>query len=578
MVDPTTETRTAIFNGKAILEKCIVCAKHVELYDLPQKFDEYPIGHFPIDGSYLALHHPLHLECAWKIQRITNKCPFCCLPNECSVVIQLQAGQGGGTLQLSLMNNLFWQHTMKEPLTSLSASSLLEAIESDNLPEDPEKLKKMIDDALHNPEWNLYGTALLFAVSYQRLSVVIQLVERPNLPPVDQNIITAALEYAKKGENKEILKYLMNHFPTLPLGDGIGKNSTTQDIEIKTTYLDGYPLTSSIELPFHLVTRGSKWDKLTNLLNAENSHLISAPYLTRAWQKAAAGGNSRMLERIALHPSAAFLYKDRIEALILAPDITALNDQILPLQEYPDLKAEPTLCSSALDALEQTKKMNKLAHGIQYTQRFYPDQLQNWLNHPNRAKTVALLNILIEQKISVSSTVRGEFLVALIGSQSSTLQPTKVLKILSQNSEGQSEKMLNPSNPNFAPISRSHMTLALLQAAKDQNLESMRLLFDVAHFPLTGEEWKEIYGAAKEGEDPTSQVIALLEEIYPEHSGKASRASLQQKIKEELSDPPLRRVRPSFSDRLAGCQKFFSWIGSWITRGWAKVCACWRPT
>jgi hypothetical protein len=576
-----------IFNNQKILQTCVICAKYVEIHDKPKEESQCAIGHLRFDGGSIELHHPIHLACSQRIAKFTDKCPFCFQPRGLPFIIRIGEGdkERPHRLQLSLITDELWWRVQEAtdiggPSKELDfiLSVCIKYIETGSVL-DESRIYELIVDCLSNREWKPYGALLLFSIFYQREQFVKYLLKRPEAKEVDPTIMTAAFRHAIKNDNRTIFQQLLVCFDNQSIPDIESQiNDSAITTEFDSVSIDGYPCKSSFELACHAARSAKRWDLFQSLITGNSKELISDLYVQMAWQDAAAEGNLNVLRTIATHRKEALSYEIRIRALNVSPpvDSAEIEAVILPSEAYADLENNPTLFEWALNHLRESQKHlihvtnhTKIEHLIQYTHRFFPNQLQKWLAGVAMERDPYILMRCLNLQLPVTSDVRGKFVVSVIKSEKRSIRLLQQIfdqaalpiakDVRGEDDETDKHPMITPRNDQYAPISRHNMSLALFEAVHSQNIDIITFLFTMSELPLDQAEWRILYNEAQ-GSGKNPHIITLLENTYPQHRFD-SRNSEQRSL----------FFREGWNRFKESCRNLINWVGRGIGRVWKKL-------
>jgi hypothetical protein len=430
--------------------------------------------------------------------------------------------------------------------TASSISDLLRAIEEG----DVETVEPLIAKVCANTPWDLYPTLLLFAVSSRKLEMVKKVSEHLDLDKIDLFFINSAIGNAKKNSNSDIVAFLTTHY----FKEDSGKQ-TLQKVDLEegavtvahsqAGEIDGRHFANARELIVYTAIGLQNWDLLYHVIAEDTDCVISASYAIETWKHAASHRSLkllRLLNELRKQDLAQISYRERIDYFLDShATITSIRALILPIEEYP-VRTEDDF-TWALDRVMERKDREAIEHLLLYTDRIRPRLLQRWLN--SAAKTADLLHGLLIRGIPLGSDVRGQSILAMINSDTYSLEKVKALFELpvSEDAPPSSQKMVIPSH-DFAPIYQSHMIEAILAALRKGNRELVSFLYSVGTFDIDPADSKRICDAATEyaASHPESR------EILPARS-------LGARIKK-------------------GWRRSIRWLGSCLTKISRKLCSC----
>jgi hypothetical protein len=563
---------TYTYNKVEILQTCFLCSLPVKLDTEETDVTQCAMGHISSDGSYLSILHPVHLSCAAEMFTITDKCIFCDRAIKYVCIERIKQGASGHMVALSTVTEAVWKQAQEkstlftEDQTALS--SLLKAMSESNLSDDETELSNTIKQVLTNSVRDRYSILLLSAAAYGSVRLLKLLKAERGERTIHPNVLAAAIAHADEVEDKSAKNYLESDFRPFA-SDLPERASTTEEIrccnthEINKMSIDGYPFRYKCEATFHQATIWQKWHILEELIKSDTEKSISADYIKRAWQAAAGAGDAAVLTTITTFRTEALSklqYEERIRALAQSPEVNSaeIDHLILPTHQRYELTA--SLLSWALSEIKKTGKQKKLAHLLQHTNAFYPLHLQKWLTGCGWltgfgiAEDPTTFEILRSSKIPLSSSVRGEYLLALVESEDPSIE--RITELFSRSVfpvlEARSGEEFLPENPEFAPITLRHIVLALKEAVRTQNKTIIQFLLSLGKIPLKQED-VEMIERATTIEGKQSPSFILIQHAYPEYAAKQRPSTVD---------------RP-FSERLK------EWFGS-ISKVWKALSACFR--
>jgi hypothetical protein len=460
--------------------------------------------------------------------------------------------------------------TVKENLTASETAlkALFEYIQKYNpatfqaSEKERNSLGQQIVTAVNNSSWNHYAALKLSAAFHKCL---------PVLQGLNKYFPTRKL-------NSTILNTVLLYLDNSPINEKASSSSTKSVEKPKVTiphtaqlpnqiYIDQYPVKYGREPVFYAAIKRKRWDMVIDLIPNKK---ISWDYVQNAWDAAAADGEVAVLKEITdkrSEETAKIVYKRRIEALATSPDEERreLWDLILPrTASYTDSSA---LSSWALSYLLENGKVQPLAHLMEYTEKFDPSHLKNWLEASStlsNSLVLVVLKALGRTKCSLSPELIGKYLVRLIETGNCSVEEIRQLLNHQPSNEMPPLESVEATipitiHPDPARIEPSQLKIALQSAVKTQQTpEVLQFLLSLGKVSLNRKEFEEMY---KEIPEQHPQCRELLESNFPEHRNPF------------LIPDTAVRLTPhrSFGDRL---KDWF--LSSWICKAWQKIAACFR--